>query len=367
MNNFFIHIKGDKKGNTTWYKTLHTTALKYIQTHQIPRYLVSLLKTLDENNTLQITDHKNRDTSLLLSPQQWTKEQQIFIQKNVFKTYDTTNYIHQLHIALAPSVYLLDVQEHTEILEFTPPLNAHIVVRVQHNKPMTIIERRVNNTPGIIGIEMFVQTGNVQYIMTQQQHFQNQIVIRHADMSPQTAINWHIHLLGGNNTYHEIETEGSAFVSHLYGTYITSQKEHLYMHYEAIHSGFPGGESRIMVHGIGLDQSYQHFHGNIAIRQKAAKTTAHLEEHCLLFSPSAKHDTMPTLQIDTNDVVASHSASTTQINEDELFYMATRGLPKTWATKMILQSFLAQVYNHIPVILEKETIQHYIDNLDIHV
>jgi hypothetical protein len=338
----------------------------FIQNNSVPKDLSSLLNPLINQDYLTKQQSAQIDRKLI-SSQDWTKEQKIFVEKNIFTTYDKNNYLHQLHIALSPSIYLLDVKEDTEMLEFSPPSNAHIVVRVQHQKPITIIERRINNSPGIIGIEMFVQTGNVQYMITQQQHSQNQIVIRHANMSPQTAINWHIHLLGGNNTYHEIATEGSAFVSYLYGTYIASPKEHLYMHYKTIHSGFPGGESRIMVHGIGLDQSYSNFYGNITIGQKAAKTTAHLEEHCLLFSPSAKHDTMPTLQIDTNDVVASHSASTTQINEDELFYMATRGLPKTWATKMILQSFLAQVYNHIPIISEKENIQHYIDNLDIHV
>jgi Fe-S cluster assembly protein SufD len=341
----------------------------WMKKHPIPKNIQVLLDIFKwKKRSLQIFHlKKNGPTVSLLTEKEWTPEQRAFVKDHVFTTYDRNNYLHQLHIASAPSVYLLDVQQDKEVIAFNPPSNAHIIIRIQHNQPVTIIERRTNNTSVFSGIEIFLRTGIVHYLYTQPQHIKNKLMLRHAKMSEQTTINWHIHLLGGNNTYHEVQTEGSNFISNLYGTYITSKKEHSYMNYEVIHTGFPGGKSNISVHGIGIDQSYSNFQGNISIKQKGAKTEARLEEHCLLFSPSAKHDTMPTLQIDTNDVVASHSASTTQIDEDYLFYMGTRGLGDELAKKMIVQGFLAHIYSHIPIEKEKKAIQHYIDNLEIHV
>jgi Fe-S cluster assembly scaffold protein SufB len=59
-----------------------------------------------------------------------------------------------------------------------------------------------------------------------------------------------------------------------------------------------------------------------------------------LLSPNAKSDAIPGLEILTNEVKATHSASVAQIDQDQIFYMMTRGIPEEEAKKFIVLGFL---------------------------
>lgn len=100
--------------------------------------------------------------------------------------------------------------------------------------------------------------------------------------------------------------------------------------------------------GILADGAQARFDGNIHILQSAKQANAKLNEHTLLLSPDAKMNAIPGLKIDTNDVIATHSASMTRVDDEQLFYAASRGVEEKEAVRLIAEGFLASVYNDVP-------------------
>ncbi len=102
--------------------------------------------------------------------------------------------------------------------------------------------------------------------------------------------------------------------------------------------------------GILADSSQARFDGNIHIQQTAKRSKGCLNEHTLLLSPQAKMNAVPGLRIDTNDVKATHAASMTRVDDEQLFYAESRGIEEREAIRLIAEGFLAGLYKDVPFI-----------------
>lgn len=102
----------------------------------------------------------------------------------------------------------------------------------------------------------------------------------------------------------------------------------------------PNGKGDVVMKGVAEDEASIKANGVIKIGRKGAKTETELTENILMLDSTAKVDAVPALEIKTNDVKASHSATVTKVNEEDLFYMASRGIPKEEAKSMYLEGFL---------------------------
>jgi Fe-S cluster assembly scaffold protein SufB len=107
------------------------------------------------------------------------------------------------------------------------------------------------------------------------------------------------------------------------------------------------GGGDITVKGIGEGKGQVGSRGMIAIGKKAAGTEALLRQDVLMLDPTAKVDAVPALEIKTNDVKASHSASVSKISGEELFYCASRGIGESEAKAMIVRGFLSDALSGI--------------------
>lgn len=105
-----------------------------------------------------------------------------------------------------------------------------------------------------------------------------------------------------------------------------------------------GTSAEIDSKGILIGESHARFDGNIHIEQTAKGASARLNEHTLLLSNKAKINAIPGLKIDTNDVLATHSAGVTRIDDEQLFYAESRGIEEKEATKLIAEGFLSGIY-----------------------
>ena len=95
------------------------------------------------------------------------------------------------------------------------------------------------------------------------------------------------------------------------------------------------------------DKSKSVFKGMIRIGKDARNSSAYLAGHAILLSPDAKSDAIPGLEILTNEVKATHSASVAQIDQEQIFYMMTRGLSEDEAKKFIVLGFLEPAISRI--------------------
>lgn len=114
-----------------------------------------------------------------------------------------------------------------------------------------------------------------------------------------------------------------------------------------VHEG-EGAISHVNLKGVFSDQADAMLNGTIHILPGGQQANARLEERVLLLSSEARARTIPNLEIEANDVKASHAATVSRISDDELFYLETRGLSKQRAEKMLLSSFLRSPLIAVP-------------------
>ena len=99
-------------------------------------------------------------------------------------------------------------------------------------------------------------------------------------------------------------------------------------------------EARVVEKSILKNKSKSLFKGMIKINENAAHSNSFLSGRSILLDKDAKSDAIPGLEILTNDVKATHSASVAQMDEEQLFYLGTRCLSKPEAERIIVEGFL---------------------------
>jgi FeS assembly protein SufD len=106
-----------------------------------------------------------------------------------------------------------------------------------------------------------------------------------------------------------------------------------------IHNG-QHSRGRVLVKSVLKDTSKSLFKGMIKIGKEAKGTESYLASHAILLDRGAKSDSVPGLEIETNEVKATHAASVAQIDENQIFYLLTRGLSREGAKREIVSGFL---------------------------
>lgn len=129
---------------------------------------------------------------------------------------------------------------------------------------------------------------------------------------------------------------------HLYGLFLADGNADFIIDVNAVHSS-QDTESRIIIRGIAKDRGNVKIHGNVLIKRGAKGTNTHFEAKALLLSAQARCEIIPALEIDENAVKASHSTYVGRLDEEELFYLQSRGIPEQDARRMLIISFLEPV------------------------
>lgn len=112
------------------------------------------------------------------------------------------------------------------------------------------------------------------------------------------------------------------------------------------HIGF-GTQGRVLAKGVVKDKAKSIFKGVITIEKQAKNTSAYLAEHAMIMSPEARAYAIPSLEIMTDEVKATHSASVSQIDPEQLYYLMARGIPEQEARKMLALGFFEPVVSMI--------------------
>jgi len=111
--------------------------------------------------------------------------------------------------------------------------------------------------------------------------------------------------------------------------------------------GAKSGRGEIRCKGVAQDTSSLKFGGLLTIQKTAGGTQAYLKQETLNLSSKAKVNATPALNIKTNDVKAGHGASIRNLNPEELFYLASRGINEKMGKKMLTESFLEDALSEL--------------------
>ena len=151
----------------------------------------------------------------------------------------------------------------------------------------------------------------------------------------------------------DVSLLGEGAEANIYGAYVCGGSENVKISVD-MHHDFPHCNSRQLFKGIAGGVSKVDFYGKIIVAQDAQRTEAYQENHNILLSDGAKVDTKPQLEIYADDVKCSHGATIGRLNEEEQFYMRSRGITLEDAKVLQMISFIAPVLENIEDENERE-------------
>lgn len=144
----------------------------------------------------------------------------------------------------------------------------------------------------------------------------------------------------------------------MYGLYMPNGRQHIDNHTLVDHA-MPNSYSSELYKGILNDNSTGVFNGKIFVRPDAQKTNAYQSCKNVVLSSGASMNTKPQLEIFADDVKCSHGTTTGQLNDEALFYMRSRGIPKDEARSLLLYAFSQDVLSQIKI----QPIREYLERV----
>jgi Fe-S cluster assembly protein SufD len=124
------------------------------------------------------------------------------------------------------------------------------------------------------------------------------------------------------------------------GAYAPHARQHIDFDTTQEHAA-PNTTSDLAFRGVLQGRSTAVWRGNIIVDPGAQKTDAFQESRNLLISKRAHADAIPGLEIQANDVRCTHAAAVAQVDPDQLFYLASHGLPEDVAKRLVIEGFLS--------------------------
>ncbi len=150
--------------------------------------------------------------------------------------------------------------------------------------------------------------------------------------------------LGGRLTKGHIESivEGKGATSYLYGLVVGDGRQQ-FNHNTLQDHRAQETESDQLFKAALKDESKSVFIGNIRVRKSGGGTNAYQANRNLLLSKGVTSDSIPTLEIEANDVKCTHGSATGGLDEETLFYLRSRGVPRKSAENMLVEGFFEDV------------------------
>jgi len=171
---------------------------------------------------------------------------------------------------------------------------------------------------------------------------------RRVEVQRDAQVKWVPVHLGGHLTKQTLDivtAERGSDMRHT-GLYFTERDEHLDLFTTDKHEeGHTTGDT--IWKGALTGDSRASYEGLIHIVPGAQETDTYLQTHQMLLSPSAKGDAIPSLIVETDNVRASHGGTVGELDQEQIFYMMTRGLPRAEAVRVLVEGYFEEVVQRL--------------------
>tara|TARA_Y100000589_G_scaffold235077_1_gene222467 strand:- start:1080 stop:2156 length:1077 start_codon:yes stop_codon:yes gene_type:complete len=147
-----------------------------------------------------------------------------------------------------------------------------------------------------------------------------------------------------------LQREGQATTG-IHGLSMTTADEQFATH-SSMRFGGPEGELDQLQKAVAADRSHSIFNGAIQVPRPAQRTDAAQLSRSLLLSRRARVDAKPELEIVADDVKCAHGATVSQLQQEELFYIRSRGVDANEAAALLLKGFCCEVVDRLPAAAE---------------
>ncbi len=140
---------------------------------------------------------------------------------------------------------------------------------------------------------------------------------------------------------------GEQASSKLYGFVFGHHRQHIDQHTLQDHRA-PHTTSDLEVKAALQNESRMVYTGLIRIAKEAKQTNAYQANHNLMLSPKAQAETIPMLEILADDVQCKHGASIGPVDDEQVFYLMTRGIPREAAERLVVMGFVEPIVQQVP-------------------
>jgi Fe-S cluster assembly protein SufD len=170
-----------------------------------------------------------------------------------------------------------------------------------------------------------------------------------AALARDAHVEWVAVGLGGRLTKSYVQTrlQDVGANARLVGVVYGGGKQHFDYHTLQDHVA-PHTSSDLLFKTVLKEQARSVFVGLIQVHKTAQQTDSYLANRNLLLSDKAKADSIPRLEIEANDVRCTHGATVAPVDPEQIFYLETRGLPRTEAVRTIVEGFFEPILQEIP-------------------
>jgi Fe-S cluster assembly protein SufD len=236
----------------------------------------------------------------------------------------------------------------------------HTLVVADEGAEVTVFDRYGSTDTGVgtVGhlvdavIELVIaDNAHVRYLSVQEHGPRTwQVALQRAHLGRDASLKSSVVALGGD--YARLRSEsllaGTGAESDLTAVYFGDGAQMLDFRTLQDHAA-PRTRSDLLFKGAVEDTAQSVYSGLIRIRRDAQKSNAFQTNRNLVLTEGAEAKSVPNLEIEADDVKCSHASTVGPIDEDQLYYLATRGVPPEEAERLIVLGFFDDVFDRLPV------------------
>ncbi len=328
---------------------------------------------------LSDTTHDEMDICLLSSALEKPKYKAVI--ENYFNKIAEQDNLTSLNTAFAKEgayIYIprnVEVEKPIQIINFTTGkedatmLQPRNLIVAEQNAHVQIIERHQSLTSNPVltnsVTEVYAAKDATVDIYKIQNDNNNASLVDNAyiEQKSNSIVSVHTFSFGGNITRNNLNfyQKGEHIDSILKGITIIEGKQHI-DHHTLVHHIEPNCESHQDYKGIYDERSTAVFNGKVIVEKEAQKTNAYQQNNNILVSDKATINAKPQLEIFADDVKCSHGCTIGQLDNDALFYMQQRGIPKKEAKALLMYAFANTVLESVKIPEVKQRINKLIAN-----
>jgi Fe-S cluster assembly protein SufD len=349
-----------QKENTIEFKDV-----KQYFIHDIDSYKIIFIDG-KYSSFLSETTHDGIDVCLLSSA--FTNAKHKPVIENYFNKTAKQDNMTALNTAFASEGAFINIPKNTEVVKPIQIINfatgnatatllqPRNLVVVGENSHVQIIERHQSLTENAVLTNVVTEISaekraHVDYYKIQNDNsaaslIDNTFVAQERD----TICSVHTFSFGGKIVRNNLNfyQNGEYVDSILKGITILEDKQHV-DHHTLVHHLVPNCESHQDYKGIYDDKSTGVFNGKVIVEKEAQKTNAYQQNNNVLISDKATMNAKPQLEIFADDVKCSHGCTIGQLDDQALFYMQQRGIPKKEAKALLMYAFANTVLESVKI------------------
>ena len=233
----------------------------------------------------------------------------------------------------------------------------HLLLIAEAQSEVTFVDEQFSQTADLPGfhngvVELYLKRG-ARVTCLQIQNWSRRlrgISHQRAVLDADSQLHWAAAGLGSRLhwTAQDVWLRAPGGNSKLFGLTFADGRQHLDYQTRQDHTA-PHTESDLLFKGVVFDRARTVFRGVLHLRKEAQQTNAYQATHSLLLSPRARADALPILEIEADDVRCKHGSTTGRVDEEQIFYLMSRGLSRQDAQRLIVQGFFETVITEFPV------------------